>query len=154
MTSRSRNLLASLVVVAAGIALPGCKSLNKPDSASFAAVRIHGHTMEQICAATVVVFQQDGYSAVDIRPSHLVFEKEGSRWDRIAYGSFVDDAAVWIRVRGAIVPLSEGVFRLQCQAYKVRDKGDAVFEQQVRVTNSHSKPYQALLDKVLGQVNR
>jgi hypothetical protein len=36
----------------------------------------------------------------------------------------------------------------------VRDKGDATFEQQVRLKNSHSKPYQALLDKVLGQVNR
>ena len=148
-----QNLAINILVAAASVVLIGCKSLDKPNSASFASVRIQGHTAEQIRAATVVVFQQDGYVAVGGR-SEMVFEKEGSRWDRIAYGSFVDDASVWVRVRVSVVPLSEGVFRLQCQAYKVRDKGDSVFEQQVRLKNNHSKPYQALLDKVLGQVNR
>jgi hypothetical protein len=147
-------LLRSLCAAAVGVALVGCKSLDKPDSASFASVRIAGHTVEQIRAATVVVFLQDGYAAVETQPAHMVFEKEGSRWDRIAYGGWLDDAAVWLRVRVFIVPLSEGVCRLQCQAFKVRDKGDAVFEQQVQMKNNHSKPYQALLDKVLGQVNR
>jgi hypothetical protein len=86
--------------------------MDKPDSASFASVRIQGHTAEQIRAATVVVFQQDGYTAVDVHRPDMVFEKEGSRWDRIAYGSFVDDAGVWIRVRASVVPISDGVFRL------------------------------------------
>jgi len=149
-----RNILTSILLAVTSTALISCKSLDKPDSASFASVRIQGHTAEQIRAATVVVFQQDGYTAVDVQRAEMGFEKEGSRWDRIAYGSFVDDAAVWIRVRASVFPLSEGVFLLRCQAYKVRDKGDAVFEQQVRLRNNHSKPYQALLDRVLGQVNR
>ena len=78
----------------------------------------------------------------------MVFEKEGSRWDQIAYGSWVNDTSVWIRVRVSMVPLSDGSFRLQCQAFKVRNKGDPLTEDQVRIGNSQSKPYQALLDKV------
>jgi len=145
-------LLTSMLLASASIGLIGCKSLDKPESASFASVRIQGHTVEQIRAATVVVFQQDGYTPVDVGRSEMVFEKQGSRWDRIAYGNWIDDASVWVRVRVSVVPLSEGVFRLQCQAFKVRDKGDAVFEEQVRLRNNRSKPYQALLDKVLGQL--
>jgi hypothetical protein len=146
--------LASVVAAAAITALMGCKSLDKPDSASFASVRIQGHTAEQIKAATVVVFQQDEYTPVNIEGAHLVFEKEGSRWDRIAYGSWVDDSAVWIRAKVSVVPLSDGVFRVQCLAFRVRHKGDAIFEEEVRLRNNRSKPFQALLDKVLGQLNR
>ena len=115
-------------------------------------MRIQGHTAEQIRAASVVVFQQDGYTAADVRRSEMVFEKEGSRWDQIAYGSWVNEAPVWLRVKVSMVPLAADTIRLQCQAYKVRNKGDPLAEDQVRIGNSHSKPYQALLDEVLGPV--
>jgi hypothetical protein len=147
-------LLASIMAVVASTVVIGCKSVDKPISASFAWVEIQGHTPEQIRAATVVVFQQEGYTAVEVQRSELVFEKEGSRWDKIAYGGWMDDSGVWIRVRVSMVPLSDGVFRLQCQAFKVRDKGDAVFENQVRMGTNRSKPYQALLDKVPGRLVR
>jgi hypothetical protein len=147
-----RNLVTSIFVAAASVALIGCKSLNKPASASFASVRIQGHTAEQIRAASVVVFQQDGYTAVDGKRSEMVFEKEGSRWDQVAYGSWVNEAPVWLRAKVTMVALSADTFRLQCQAYKVRNKGDPLTEDQVRIGNSHSKPYQALLDEVLAQL--
>ena len=149
-----RTRLAGLFVAAASIALIGCKSLNEPASASFASVRIQGHTAEQIRAASVVVFQQEGYTAVDVRRSEMVFEKEGSRWDQIAYGSWVNEAPVWLQAKVSVVPISADTFRLQCQAYKVRNKGDPLTEDQVRIGNSHSKPYQALLEEVLGQLKR
>ena len=134
--------------------LVGCSSMDKPASASFASVRIQGHTAEQIRGATVVVFQQDGYVAANVSGAEMVFEKEGSRWDQIAYGSWVNEAPVWIRVRVSMVSLSADLFRLQCQAYKVRNKGDPLAEDQIVIRNRNSKPYQTLLDKVLGQLNR
>jgi hypothetical protein len=149
-----QKLATGIFVTAAGIALSGCKSLNKPASASFASVRIQGHTAEQIRAASVVVFQQDGYTVVDGKRSEMLFEKEGSRWDQIAYGSWVNETPVWLRAKVSLVPLSDDIFRLQCQAYKVRNKGDPLTEDQVRIGNSHSKPYQALLDEVLAQLKR
>jgi hypothetical protein len=149
-----QRIAAGLFVAAAGMALLGCKSPSKPASASFASVRIQGHTAEQIRAASVVVFQQDGYTVVEGRRPELVFEKEGSRWDQIAYGSWVNEAPVWLRAKVSLVALSTDTFRLQCQAYKVRNKGDPLTEEQVRIGISHSKPYQALLDEVLAQLQR
>lgn len=154
MKRTPRILLIGLLAGVAGAALVGCKSLDKPASASFASVRVQGFSREQIRAATMVVFAQDGYTVVKLEGSELAFEKEGSRWDRIAYGNWMDNDAVWVRVNVSVLPLSDGVFLLQCQAFKVRDKGDRVFEEQVRMKNNHSKPYQALLDKVPGQLKR
>ena len=149
-----QQIATGIFVAASSIALIGCKTLNQPASASFASVLIQGHTAEQIRAASVVVFQQDGYTVVDGRRPEMVFEKEGSRWDQIAYGSWVNEASVWLRVKVSMVPLSADTFRLQCQAYKVRNKGDPLAEDQVRIGNGHRQPYQALLDEVLGQLKR
>jgi hypothetical protein len=153
MKPTPRNLAAGLFL-AATFALIGCKSLNEPASASFASVQIPGHTADQIRAATVVVFQQDGYTLTGAQRSEMVFEREGSRWDQIAYGSWVNEAPVWVRVRASMVPLAGDTVRLQCQAYKVRNKGDPLAEEQVRISGAHSKPFQALLEKVREQLKR
>ena len=155
MYAKSKLLLTAALLVAASLGLIGCKSLDKPASASFASVRIQFRTPEQIREATIAVFKQDGYAPVPTPPPNLVFEKEGSRWDQIAYGSsFVSDGTAWIRVKASIVPLSEDTFRLQCNAFMVRSKGDKTLEEEVKLRDNHSKPYQALLDKVLGRLQR
>jgi hypothetical protein len=147
-------LLTSLLVALVVGAVIGCKSADQHVSASFASVRIQGHTPEQIRAATAVVFQQDGYTARDVRRAEMIFEKPGSQWDRIAQGSWIDEAPVVIRVRVSVVPVSDGVFELRCQAFRVRHKGEAAFEEEGRLKNNRSEPYQALLDKVPGRLAR
>ena len=147
-------LLGSLLVALAGAVVIGCKSVEKPASASFASVRIPDHTREQIRAATAVVFQQDGYAAVDVHHAKMVFEKTASRWDRLAYGNWIDDAPITDRVRVSVVPVSNGVFDLRCEAFSVRHKGEATYEEVVRLKNKRSEPYQALLDKVPGRLAR
>ena len=141
-------LLVSLLLALTGAAVLSCKSVDQPASASFASVLIRGHTREQIRAATVVVFQQDGYTARDVHRAEMVFEKPGSQWDRIAHGSWVDEAPISVRVRVSVVPVSDGVFELRCQAFRVQSKGEAAFEEEVRLKANRSKPYQDLLDKV------
>jgi hypothetical protein len=154
MNATPQLFLAGMLLSAASLGLIGCKSLDKPNSASFASVRIQGRTPEQIRDTTFAVFKQDGYAVVPTPLPNMVFEKEGSRWNQIAYGSWVTDEPVWIRVKASIVPLSGDASRLQSTAFIVKDKGDKVFEEEVRLRNNHSKPYQALLDKVLGQFKR
>jgi hypothetical protein len=51
-----------------------------------------------------------------------------------------------------VVPASEGAFEIRCQAFWVRHKGDAVFEEEVRLKKNRSEPYQALLNKVPGRL--
>ena len=154
MNRTPRNLAIRLALAAACVALIGCNSPKQPASGSFAAVRIQGHTAEQIRATTVVAFQQEGYAFAGGQRPDMIFEKEASRWDQIAYGNWVDAAPVWLRVRASVVPLHPDGFRLECQAYKVHNKGEQFGEEQVALSKAHRKPYQALLDKVLAQMSR
>jgi hypothetical protein len=133
----------SLVLVA------GCRS--GPASASFASVDIAGKTPDEICQTAGAVFREDGYKVALLSPERMVFEKEASRAESIAYSGVVDThygATTLVRVRAELVDLGEGSHRLQCQAYMVRNAGDSFFEDESRLVNMRSRPYQNLLDKV------
>jgi len=138
------GLVASLSFVA--FLGAGCH-LGKPNSASFASVEIKDSTPEKIIAATVAVFQEDGYTTVSAAPGGFVFAEEGSRMNKFAYGDWVGGGSVYVRVRGEIVPLSGGVYRLQCTAYMVQDYG-TMMEDEQRLANIRSRPWQRLLNKV------
>jgi len=67
--------------------------------------------------------------------------------NEIAYGNWLGDIPVWVRVKGSVVPLGEMTYRLQCQAYMVRDRGTGA-EEEVALSHLHKGSYQKLLDKV------
>jgi hypothetical protein len=148
LTSLSGFLLLSL---ACGVFSTGC-SLGKPASASFASVVIANRSVEQIQQAATVVFQGDGYSASAGSGNTMVFEKEGTRANNLAYNGLVGThygAQTIIRVRTDIVDLGGGSSRLQCQAFMVRNANDSFFEDESRLANFRSGPYQKLLDEVV-----
>ena len=127
----------------------GCRS--GPASASFASVTIKDKTPQEICQAAASVFQEDGYAVGSLNPSSLLFQKEGSRGQSLAYGGAVDTyygSSTVVRVRGQLVDLGAGTYRLQCKAFMVRKAGDSFFEDESPVANIRSRPYQNLLDKV------
>jgi len=143
------DLLAVCLAVMA-IAGTGCH-LGQPGSASFAAVVIEQRSPEEIQAAAVQVFQADGYTAHPNGSGQLLFEKEGTRANNLAYNGVVGThygAQTLVRVKTEIVALGGGAHRLQCQAYMVRNAGDSFFEDESRLSNLRSGPYQDLLDKV------
>src|SRR5215471_21050267 len=140
-------LLISLTATA--LLLVGCQS--GPASATFASVTIAGKTPEEICQTTGAVFREDGYKVALLSPERMVFEKEASRGESIAYSGVVDThygAITLVQVRAELVDLGEGSHRLQCQAYMVRNAGDSFFADESRLVNMRSRPYQNLLDKV------
>jgi hypothetical protein len=146
--------LVSLLVALTGTIVAGCKSADQPASGSFASVSIQGHKPEQIRAAAALVFQQEGYTATDVRHPEMIFEKPDSQWERIAQGSWVDERPFMVRVRVSVVPVADGVFEIRCQAFSVRRKIDASIEQEVRLKKNRSQPYQALLNKVSERLGR
>lgn len=125
----------------------GCQSADKMVSASFASVVISGNTPGQIRDAVVEIFRENGYKAAQTDPAGLIFEKEGSRMNNFAYGSWLGGTPVWFRVKAAIVPVGEMTFRLHCKAYMVQDKGGAT-EEEVELSRYRSGPYQKLLNEV------
>lgn len=142
------TLALTIACVALG---SGCRSVNKPASASFASVVIAGLSMEQIEETATAVFQADGYAAFRTQGGQMVFEKEGTQKDQIAYAGVVGahyGERVSVRVRTEIVDLGVGTLRLQCRAYIVRNAGQSFSEEEVPLLNMKSRPYQKLLDEV------
>jgi hypothetical protein len=129
----------------------GCGSLGGAASGTFASVTIENHSPEEIAGAAAKVFGAEGYMAGPSRAGQLVFQKDASRATTLSQeGLFATQsgARTMNRVRVEIVPLSGGSsYRLQCQAYTVRDAG-ALLEDEVRLTSLRSAPYQSLLNKV------
>lgn len=140
---------SGLMLVAALFLNGGCRGMNKPASASFASVEIKHKTVDQIQEACVAVFKEDGYSVASSAPNNMIFEREGSRMNQLAYGGLIEDRGVWVRAVAEIVSLSADTHRLQCKAYIVRHYGDSFFEEQTRLSNLRRGPYQRLLRQVV-----
>lgn len=138
----------SLLLVC-GLFSAGCH-LGQPASASFASVTITGKSGGQIRDATLAVFRENGYRA-SASGQQLIFEREGSRANTISRDGLAAaqaGAVTIVRVRVDLVDLGGGSQRLQCQAFMVSGAGDAFFENEVRLANFRSRPYQDLLDEV------
>lgn len=131
----------------------GCRSTRESGAAGFAMVLISGNTPGQIGAVAVDVFREQGYLVSQDDPSSLVFEKKASAMSNIAYGSWLGDTPIWLRVKAAVVPAGEMTFRLQCAAYRVSDKGSAA-EEEVAISHLGNRPYQKLLDEVARRLRR
>ena len=133
----------------------GCSSVGGAASGSFASVTIQNHSPAEIADATAKVFGADGYMAGPSRAGQLVFQKLASRATTLSQSGLYatqQGAQTVNRVKVEIVPLSGGSsYRLQCQAYIVRDAG-AMLEDEVRLTSLRSGPYQSLLNKVKKQL--
>lgn len=139
------------------IAAAGCKSMDQPGSASFASVLISNHSLEEIQNTAMQVFHENGYAGRVIGPGQNLFEKEGTRANDIAYNGIVNThygARTVVRVRTELVDLGGGSYRLQCQAFMVRNAGDSFFEEQTRLTKLRSGRYQDLLNEVAKRFNR
>ena len=138
------------LLLCGAVLVSGCRT-SDPASASFASVTIKGRTAQEICQTAGAVFQEDGYLVGSLSPSSMVFQKEASRGQSLAYGGAVDTyygSTTAVRVRASLVDLGAGAHRLQCKAYMVRNANDSFFQDESPLANMRSRPYQNLLDKV------
>jgi len=138
--------LAFLAVITA------CHSTKDGGSANFASITVTNRERDEIRRTAEQVFLADGYRIFSSTAGEMVFEKEASRMNQLAYGGLISTqesgVTTWIRVKGLIADLGDGVLRLQCQAYVVSHHGDSFFEEEKRVASFRSGPYQELLNQV------
>jgi hypothetical protein len=154
-TSLLRTLGCGLAALLALAALTGCRNLNKAGAASFASVNISGRTPQQIHEATIKVFQAEGFAGGSFSQTEMRFQREGTRGETIAYGGLTDTYYgnyVALRVKATLVDLGSGTYRLQCQAYVVRDANSGFMEDSTPLPNRKGRAYQKLLDKVAEQL--
>jgi hypothetical protein len=149
-TNKSLSILANFLPLLLALCLgaaAGCKTSDKSVTASFASVVITGSTPGQIRNVAVQVFDDNGYKVAQRDPRKMVFEKEGTRMENLAYGTWLNDKPVYIRVKASVVSAGEKSFCLQCMAYMVQDINTST-EEEIAVKHYNRKPYQKLLDDV------
>ena len=138
---------AGFALLIGWIAAAGCHSTRQEDSSILSSVVLRGNTPGQIGQVTADVFQKHEYRVAESGLTRLVFEKQGSGMNNFAYGSWMKDDPIWVRVRISIVPAGEATFRLDCRAWLVRDK-DSPVEEEIKIRHIHHKPYDELLGEV------
>jgi len=143
----AKHVTAGMFISLLLLGTVSCQSDKPAGRAPFAEVVLTGNTPGQIRNATVAVFADNGYKTRRSDPGEMVFEKEGSRMNNFAYGSWMGDTPVWVRVKATVTPVGEMKCRLECRPYLVRDIGSAA-EQELSVSTLHRGPYQKLLDEV------
>lgn len=146
-------VLVVLMLCAGGLVVSGCKSAEKQPVPGFAAVELTGNTPGQISEMAQEVFAEQGYQVARSGVTSLVFEKKGTGMNNAAYGNWLGDAPVWVRVKAQIGSVAGRTFRLECQAYMVRDRGAAT-EEEIKLGSMRRKPYQKLLDEVAARLKR
>ena len=146
MKSKLAQGLAALLLLWV-VALSGCRTSGTD---GFASVQIKGHKTDEILQTTAAVFRADGYTLRSADGGQLVFERNGSTLNRVAYGNWGNDVVLRVRVR--LEPVTADTYRLQCQAWMVRYAGDRILEDEQRLANFRSGPFQKLLDETAQQL--
>jgi hypothetical protein len=151
MTKLNRSLSCLSLLLVCGLFGTGCRSMSGPGSSSFASVVIPHRSAAEVQAATQQVFGENGYWRGASGPGQMVFETEGSRANTLARDGLAAaqaGARTLVRVRVDLEGLGDGSHRLECQAFMVSGAGDSFFEEEHRLTNIRSRPYQKLLNEV------
>ncbi len=135
----------------ASLLCAGCAATGSSATARFAAVEITGNTPGQIGSVAVQVFHDHGYDAIQTELSSLVFEKRAKGISNLTYGNWADDTPLFTRVKVEILPAGERTYRLQCQAFMVRDRGSPV-EEEIKLSRLRSHAFQQLLEEIANRL--
>jgi hypothetical protein len=126
----------------------GCRTPH-PDAAESAVwVEIPGQSPETVRLATEAVFREQGFKLATSGLLGMTFEKLGGTWQDITYGGW--QAGTWNRVKVTVTSTDNGGSVVGASAYAVRDKGDRVMEDEVKMWNQ--KPCRKLIDMVKERV--
>jgi hypothetical protein len=140
-----------LLLILTAFFAAGCKSMDKPASASFASVVIYNQSPDKIRQAADTVFANANYQSIKKPDGAQVYEKEATKGQQVAYAGLVgahEGERTIVRVRMGIEPQGVDAFLLSCKAFVVTSPGDFVSEQTFPLYGWQSGPYQDLLNNV------
>ncbi len=140
---RSILITAQLALLSLVCALAGCATTDTGHDGSLASAIILGHTTDEIRQTTIEVFEWNGYKRV----SNLTFEKEGTKWDTMKYGS-MGGIPVWIKICVRLATKAEGLNVLGCDAYVVEDHNAGFMETERRLDFAKRDECKKILDQI------
>ena len=148
-----RWLCAALTVL--GLALGcGCQSFKNPPDNNLASVTITNRSMPEISGAIQTVFQSHYFQGGPVGPDRFVYERPGSRMNDLAYGSYMFNEKITVRVTLNAQPVYGNQVLLSCNAALIEDAEDPVFKDTHHVRMLQKWPYQDLLKDIKQQLGQ
>jgi hypothetical protein len=143
----------SLLVAPALFALfAGCQTFNSPPANNLASITITNRAMPQITSAIQAVFAEHYFQGGQTGPNEFTYERPGSRASNLAYGSYMFDEKVTMRVTVTVQPVYGGKFLLGCNAALVEDASDPMFQDSHQIRLLRKWPYEQLLKDIRTQL--
>jgi hypothetical protein len=143
------GLLAVILLGAAG-----CESFDNPPTGSLASVTITNRPMPEVQAAVTNVFAARMFTGGPSGTNQFTFKRPGSSMDNIAYGSYMFDRPVTVKVVVTTRQQSPDEIIVGCNAWLVEAENDPVFQENHPVRSLRKGPYEELLKEIktrLGQ---
>ena len=136
------------LVVLAGMMVAGCATMSEPGGA-VAAVSVKASSATVVQQAVRTVFLQDQFRLAGTDGDAAIFDKDGSRYQRLMYGGW-DGEFPTERVRVEVVELAPGSYRVRClSSVVVPGAGSDDEHRRFQLRSPH---YQELLNRVPGLV--
>ena len=132
----------------------GCRSPNARESAAPGSIVIQGKTLEEIRHAAIVVFSREHYRLSYSGQSEISFEKKVGGMSELIYGNWANnDQGVWERFRLSFTPDGPGLWRVDCEVFRVTNHGQGFFEDEAKLSKGRSSSSQKLLRSIKDTVD-
>jgi hypothetical protein len=151
---RTQIFLAAVLVGLLGLCVTGCQSFNDLPPGNLASVIITNQPMANIANATAAVFATHGFSGGQTGAGQFTYTRLGSRTDNLAYGSYMFDEMVTIKVVVVTKQLTPDSILVGCNAWLVEAENDPVFEDDHKVRQLRKWPYEQLLKDIQTQLGQ
>lgn len=149
-----RNLITAALAGALGLFAAGCESFSNVPSGNLASVTITNQPMAKVVQATTATFVAHGFSGGQTGANRFSYTRLGSRTDNLAYGSFMFDELVTIKVVVTTKQLTPNSIYVGCNAWLIEGENDPVFQDSHNVRMLRKWPYAQLLQDIQAQVGQ
>jgi hypothetical protein len=151
-TTFKKSLMTIALAGALGLCVTGCQSFNGLPPGNLAAIIITNQPMTNVVQATTAVFAAHGFSGGQTGAGQFTYTRLGSRTDNLAYGSFMFDELVTIKVVVVTRQLTPNSILVGCNAWLVEAENDPVFQDNHKVRMLRKWPYEQLLNDIKTQL--
>ena len=135
------------------LGLAGCKTTGKEgDQPALTSIDVPQVPSDVLYLTIAHVMKQNGYDVGKSTVEEMMFEKQASTMQDLAYGGWGSGPA-WSRVRIRTKQLVDGGYRIDMTAGWVRDRGSKSMEEEKPVTKLGGGPFRSILKEIRDKVS-
>ncbi len=148
------KLIVAVVFGALALGVTGCQTFSATPSGNLASVTITGQSMPAVANAVAAVFATHGFEGGQTGANQFTFTCPGSRTDNLAYGSYMFDEVVTVKVVVSTKRLTPDSIYVGCNAWLIEADNDPVFQDEHKVRLLRKWAYAQLLKDIQTQLGQ